>query len=92
MNKKKYSVYILYSQEINQTYVGFTTDLKKRLAMHKEFPTRTTARAKDYRLVWYASFENKALAEDFERYLKSHSGRAFMNKRFLGDLMKTSNQ
>jgi predicted GIY-YIG superfamily endonuclease len=88
---KMFFVYILYSKTINQTYVGFTTNLDKRLKNHKENPTRTTSRAADYKLIWYASFSSRELAELFEKYLKTHSGRAFMNKRLIGDLMKANN-
>jgi hypothetical protein len=36
----------------------------------------------DWRLVTYIAFSDDQKAADFERYLKSASGRAFANKRF----------
>jgi hypothetical protein len=33
--------------------------------------------------VWYGAFATRALAEDFERYLKSGSGKAFAYKRLV---------
>jgi predicted GIY-YIG superfamily endonuclease len=87
-----YFCYILYSKTINQTYTGVTTNLKRRLKEHKEEPTRTTKRADDYKLVWYAEFRTRELAEKFEIYLKTKSGRAFMKKRLVGgDLEKMIN-
>lgn len=87
-----YYCYILYSKKINQTYTGISNDLKRRLKEHKEEPTRTTKRADDYKLVWYAKFRTRKLAEKFEIYLKTKSGRAFMKKRLVGgDLEKTIN-
>jgi len=59
MKNKGYYCYILYSFSINHRYVGYTTDLKKRLLEHKSNPTRTTTRANDYKLVWYAVFPTK---------------------------------
>lgn len=80
-------VYILYSKSINQTYVGETTNLDRRLSEHPVDNTRTTNRAKDYKLIWFAAFDNTEKAKQFERYLKSHSGRVLMRKRLIGDLM-----
>ncbi|MDX2095626.1 MAG: GIY-YIG nuclease family protein, partial [Alphaproteobacteria bacterium] len=36
-----------------------------------------------WELVWYCAFPDKYKALEFEKYLKSHSGRAFANKRLL---------
>lgn len=81
-------VYILYSKKLNQTYVGETAYLDRRIEQHKTDNTRTTNRSDDYRLVWHAVFSQSAKAKEFERYLKTHSGRIFMRKRLLGDLME----
>jgi len=34
-------------------------------------------------LIFYYAFKDKYKAFDFEKYLKSRSGRTFMNKRFV---------
>jgi putative endonuclease len=80
-----YFTYILYSKSISSTYTGFTSDINQRLVAHKETPTRTTARASDWNLVWYGVFATRELAENFEKYLKSGSGRAFMRKHLLSE-------
>ena len=36
---------------------------------------------KPWELVWYCAFPDKYRALEFEKYLKSHSGRAFAKKR-----------
>jgi putative endonuclease len=82
-------VYILYSKTLSQTYVGETTNLEKRIKQHKTDNTRTTNGSDDYSLVWHAVFSNELKAKAFERYLKTHSGRVFMRKRLLGDLMES---
>ena len=80
-----YYCYILYSKAINQTYTGYTNNLHRRIRQHinKEDNTVTTKRANDYELIWYAGFNNRELAKNFELYLKSHSGRAFTKKRLI---------
>lgn len=79
-----YYVYILRSIIFSdQIYVGCTQDLKKRLSNHNAGTTPDTAKYKPWQLEMYLAFENKDKAIDFERYLKSHSGRAFRDKRFL---------
>jgi hypothetical protein len=40
-----------------------------------------TAKFKPWKLVWYCAFPDKLKALAFEKYLKSHSGRAFSKKR-----------
>lgn len=41
-----------------------------------------------WRLVWYGAFETLQQAKDFERYLKSGSGKAFAYKRLVNVALK----
>lgn len=85
-------VYILFSKKLNVTYTGFTTRKTDiRLLEHLGGDTLTTSRANDWEIIWTGEFFTKELAFNFEKYLKSHSGRAFMNKRLIGDVKKTIN-
>ena len=77
-----YYVYIL-KNDSGQKYVGVTHNLKKRLEQHGNGETQTTRNLKTDNLTWYCAFANKARAYAFEKYLKSSSGHAFMNKRLL---------
>jgi predicted GIY-YIG superfamily endonuclease len=65
----------------DQDYVGATADLKKRLADHNARKSTHTAKFVPWDLIWYSAFPDKYKALDFEKYLKSHSGRAFSKKR-----------
>ena len=77
-------VYILRSESHpEQTYVGFTHDLKKRLPTHNRGACPHTAKFVPWRLVFYCAFNDENKARQFELYLKSHSGKAFANKRLL---------
>jgi predicted GIY-YIG superfamily endonuclease len=77
-----YYVYIIKSQKIPEKfYAGYTLDITSRLEVHNNGGSVYTADHKPWELVWHCSFNDKMKAIEFERYLKSHSGRAFMQKR-----------
>ena len=80
-----YYVYILRSsKESNRIYIGATNNLDRRLNEHANAKKRDyTYRYAPWKLETYVVFQNKILAEDFELYLKSHSGRAFLRKRLI---------
>jgi len=74
-------VYILLCAD-NKTYVGCTNDLKDRLERHKKGQVEATKNRLPVRLTCYFAFVIEKTAFNFERYLKSGSGRAFMKKHF----------
>ena len=77
-------VYILNSlSQADQYYTGATADLKQRLSDHNSGKSTHTAKFTPWKLVWFCAFSDKQKALDFETYLKSHSGRAFANKRLI---------
>ena len=77
-------VYIIRSaSQPVQTYVGFTEDLRQRLNTHNQGGSQHTAKFGPWRVEFYCAFQSKAKALAFERYLKSHSGKAFASKRLL---------
>ena len=75
-------VYIIRSINFSdQEYTGATADMKRRIAEHNAGKSTHTAKFMPWELVWYCAFRDKHRALDFEKYLKSHSGRAFAKKR-----------
>ena len=78
-----YYVYILQSI-INpeKHYTGFTENIDKRLIKHNNGEVPHTAKFKPWQILVYLVFESKKKAMEFEKYLKSHSGRAFASKHF----------
>ena len=77
-------VYIIRSVALpEREYVGATADLKQRVADHNAGRSIHTAKSIPWELVWYSAFPDKHKALEFEKYLKSHSGRAFARKRLL---------
>jgi putative endonuclease len=61
-------------------YVGFTSDLKARLARHDAGQNPSTAFARPWELAGYVAFRTEAKAVAFEKYLKSGSGRTFAKR------------
>ena len=78
----KHFVYIIASQgHPEQYYVGMTNDVASRLNDHNSGKSAHTAKYKPWRLVFHCWFDDAAKASEFEKYLKSGSGRAFAAKR-----------
>ena len=77
-----YYVYIIRSiSDSRQVYMGTSENLKQRLSDHNAGKSPHTAKFVPWDLECYIAFPEKQQAYDFERYLKSHSGRAFASKR-----------
>jgi len=76
--------YILRSiSQPDKLYYGSTTDLKKRFSVHNAGGNVSTHPYRPWILAWYGGFPCKQTAADFERYLKTASGKAFARKRLL---------
>ena len=75
-------VYILICKN-DKPYIGCTDDLKDRITRHEKGYVPATKNIRPIKLVCYSAFSNKYKAFEFEKYLKSGSGRAFIKKHFL---------
>ena len=78
-----YYIYILKSLKSGKFYIGWSTDLRKRLREYNSSQSLATKSGIPWELEFYASFKTKKLAKGFELYLKSGSGKAFAYKRLL---------
>ena len=83
-------VYILKSKKYpNKVYTGFSKNLKQRLIDHNKISNKGyTKQFQPWEIVTYVCFSSEKLAREFEKYLKTGSGIAFMRKRLLEDLTK----
>lgn len=82
-------VYLLESQKSKDWYVGYTSDLRKRLSQHQsKNGGQTTKRINDWRLVYYEAYLDKNDALRRERFLKSGSGHRFLKKQIFNHLNK----
>ena len=76
-------VYILCSlSDPSRHYVGSTSDFAGRLAAHNRGTSSHTRKYTPWKPVVVMEFESERTALDFERYLKSGSGRAFAKRHF----------
>jgi len=84
-NGYMYYVYILRSRkDRSRFYIGYTENLKRRLSEHSNSPKDTYVhRYSPWQLETHLVFTNKQKAKQFEAYLKSHSGRAFLKRRLM---------
>lgn len=64
-------------------YVGYSSDLKHRIKVHNEGSIESTKNHRLVKLVFYAAFNSRKKATEFEKYLKTPSGFAFRNKRLI---------
>ena len=77
-------VYILTSKKYPaRYYIGVTRDLERRIEEHNNGDSLYTKRYMPWELQTYIVFKDKARAGEFEKYLKSGSGFAFLKRRFL---------
>ncbi len=80
--KQTWVVYILKCSD-NSHYVGCTQDFVERLKRHNRKDVEYTKTRLPVELMVSIEFQDKYKAYNFEKYLKSGSGRAFMYKRFV---------
>jgi predicted GIY-YIG superfamily endonuclease len=79
-----YYAYILVSETDHELhYSGLTRDLNARLAEHNHGKCPHTAKYKPWKIETAVAFRSEAKARDFERYLKTGSGREFAHRHFL---------
>ena len=76
-----YYVYVLQSILDSNRYIGFTTDLVKRVREHNSGLSFATAPRRPLKLVYYETCRVESDARRREKYLKSTGGRRFLAKR-----------
>ncbi len=77
-----YYVYIIRSIKYPKTvYCGYTTNVRTRLQNHNLGWSIHTKKNRPWELVAFMGFVERRKALEFEYYLKSQSGRAFLTKR-----------
>ncbi len=75
-------VYIL-KNERGKKYVGCTDNLKDRLTRHNRGEVSSTAKFTPWHIAHYSAFPDKKNAYAYELYLKSGSGRSFVERHLL---------
>jgi len=76
-------VYILKSKQKNWRYIGSTGNLKTRLKSHNAGNIQSTKHYAPLKLEAYVAVDNEQQARNLEKYFKTGSGRAILDKRIL---------
>ncbi len=79
-----YYTYVLLCirpKALAEFYVGFTHDLRKRVAEHKSKSVRSTKQFNAIKLVYYEACLSKIDARKRELQLKTGFGRGYLKKR-----------
>jgi putative endonuclease len=73
-----YYVYLIKSIKFHdKIYIGYTINIKQRLDTHNSGGSIHTQQDRPWKLIMCMAFKNMDCAKQFEKYLKSQSGRAF---------------
>jgi putative endonuclease len=81
-----YYVYVLESSNDHNLYVGYTKDLKKRIAEHNAGKVESTRNRKPMKLVYWEGSLSQKDALKRETYLKTAWGKRYLKNR-MGDYL-----
>ncbi|OGV53805.1 MAG: hypothetical protein A2X45_08410 [Lentisphaerae bacterium GWF2_50_93] len=74
----QFHVYILYSQTLDNFYIGMSKFTAKRLRQHKKGQSHWTSAVDDWQEVWKTGMENSLDARELEKKIKSRGARRFL--------------
>jgi len=81
-------VYVLQSESDDGLYIGFSTDLRRRIKEHNEGRAFATSFRGPWWLIYYEAYLDEEDAQGRERYLKSGGGRRFLIKQLKHHLQR----
>jgi putative endonuclease len=76
-----YFTYVLKSTIDNKLYVGWTNNLKNRIAKHNQGKVIATKTRKPLKLIYFEACLNRTAAINREKSLKTGFGRSYLKKR-----------
>ncbi len=71
----KYNVYALKSQVDGRIYVGFSSNVEKRLKEHNSGKTRSTKGFRPWVIIFTEEFSDRMTAREKEKYYKTGIGK-----------------
>jgi putative endonuclease len=77
-------VYVLYSESDCGLYIGYSTDLRRRLKEHQAGRAPSTSFRRPWRLAYYEAYVEADDALGREKFLKSGAGRRYLKKQCHG--------
>src|SRR5437016_5527171 len=84
-------VYVLYSDTSKNFYVGFTHDLKKRIAEHNNGLNFSTKAYRPWELIYYEAHRDENDGRRREKYLKTTAGDQALHRMLRNDLASIQN-
>ena len=81
-------VYLIEGEPKGTWYIGYTTDLKRRLDEHNRHKNVSTSKETSWKLIYCETYVNRMDALGREKFLKSGSGWRFLKKQlqhYLGE-------
>lgn len=84
-----YCVYLLENQQDKSWYIGFTSNLKRRIFEHnnKQGGRTTKIKQSNWKLIYAEAYIDKQDAIGREKFLKSGSGYKYLKKQLTHYLM-----
>ena len=79
-----FTVYILYSDNLDQFYVGHTGNLDNRIKRHNQGRSKSTKTGVPWKLMYSEKFDSKSEAYQREMYIKRMKSRTFIEKLITG--------
>ena len=83
-----YFVYILFSQKDHLLYIGYSSNLEKRVADHNSGNTKSTAHRRPLQLIFCEGYLYKEDAMKREAYFKTTAGKKAIRYMLSSTLLK----
>ena len=74
-------VYVIQSEADFGLYIGMSGDLRRRFLEHQSGESRSTKGRRPWKLIYYEAYIEEQDAVGREQFLKSGSGRRFLDKQ-----------
>ena len=73
-------VYIIYSEKFDSFYIGYTSDMERRIIVHNSGKTHSTKNKMPWKVVYQEEFNIKLEAVRREIFLKRQRNKLFYKK------------
>ena len=80
-----YTVYILFSQKLDRFYVGYTSDIQRRLEEHNRKKGKYTDTGIPWIVMYTEEYASKKDAMSREKFIKAKKSRAFIENLVSSD-------
>ncbi|OGD57155.1 hypothetical protein A2V71_01860 [Candidatus Berkelbacteria bacterium RBG_13_40_8] len=78
-------IYLIQSTKDKSTYIGYTDNIERRLAIHNSGKVNYTSKHKPYRIVYFEAYLSQKDARKREQLLKNNGGQRDFLKENIGN-------